>query len=152
MRERKPVIYRPKNRSGRFRIKRSIGFKKEIAVKEEEVPGVLKIVRFRLSQEALNNFMKHSQADRVKLSLKRMDPGTELTISDNGVGFDVDQIMSGGLAEREGPRSCRQEGANNALKWGIIHRIAKRGRNHRTGLLGEEDGAALPHRVFPIDS
>ena len=64
------------------------------------MPDILKIVIFRLSQEALNNIMKHSHADRVKLSLKRMGSRIELTISDNGVGFEVDQAMSGGVTER----------------------------------------------------
>ena len=73
---------------------------KEIDVLEVEVPDILKIVIFRLSQEALNNITKHSRADRVNVSLKRMGAGIELTITDNGVGFDVEDVMSGELTER----------------------------------------------------
>jgi signal transduction histidine kinase len=73
---------------------------KEIEVQEVEVPDILKIVIFRLSQEALNNITKHSRADRVNLSLKRIGAGIELTITDNGVGFNVEHVMSGELTER----------------------------------------------------
>jgi signal transduction histidine kinase len=72
----------------------------EIDLKEIEVPDVLKIVIFRISQEALNNIAKHSQANRVRLSLKKRGSVIELTISDNGTGFDVEQVLSGELPER----------------------------------------------------
>jgi signal transduction histidine kinase len=77
-----------------------IGVEREIDLKEIEVPDMLKIVIFRISQEALNNIAKHSQANRVHLSLKKRDSIIELTISDNGTGFDVEQVLSGELPER----------------------------------------------------
>ena len=73
---------------------------KEIDLQEKEVPDILKIVIFRLSQEALNNIIRHSHADRVSLSLKRKGPGIELTIRDNGVGFEADRVMAGEFNER----------------------------------------------------
>ena len=86
--------------------------KKEVDIKEEEVPDILKIVIFRMSQEALNNMTKHSHADRIDLSLKKIGPRIELTISDNGVGFELDRIKSGertdggvGLAGMKEPTS-----------------------------------------------
>jgi signal transduction histidine kinase len=77
-----------------------IAIEKEIDLEESEVPDILKIVIFRISQEALNNIAKHSQASRVRLSLKKGEPGIDLTISDNGAGFDVGQVLSGELPER----------------------------------------------------
>lgn len=77
-----------------------IGVEKEIDIEESEVPDVLKIVIFRISQEALNNIAKHSEANQVRLSLKKGDSIIELTISDNGTGFDVEQVLSGELPER----------------------------------------------------
>jgi signal transduction histidine kinase len=77
-----------------------IAIEKEIDLEESEVPEILKIVIFRISQEALNNIAKHSQASRVRLSLKKGEPGIDLTISDNGAGFDVGQVLSGELPER----------------------------------------------------
>jgi signal transduction histidine kinase len=77
-----------------------IGVENEIDIEEKEVPDVLKIVIFRISQEALNNIAKHSQANQVRLSLKKGDSIIELTISDNGTGFDVEQVLSDELPER----------------------------------------------------
>jgi signal transduction histidine kinase len=77
-----------------------IGVENEIDIEEKEVPDVLKIVIFRISQEALNNIAKHSQANQVRLSLKKGDSIIELTISDNGTGFDVEQVLSNELPER----------------------------------------------------
>jgi signal transduction histidine kinase len=45
-------------------------------------------------QEALNNVAKHSGADRVNLSLKQRNRMIELTIQDNGRGFDPDEMLS----------------------------------------------------------
>ncbi len=61
---------------------------KHIALTEPEVPDALKIVIFRLVQEALNNVAKHSKADSVRIRLAKRQGGIELEISDNGVGFD----------------------------------------------------------------
>jgi signal transduction histidine kinase len=58
------------------------------------VPDSLKIVIFRIIQEALNNIAKHSQADQVDLSLKVTDGTLDLAIEDNGVGFDLDKVVS----------------------------------------------------------
>jgi PAS domain S-box-containing protein len=61
---------------------------KQIDLNEEEIPESLKTPVFRISQEALNNVAKHSGADLVQLSMKKMENGIELTIKDNGQGFD----------------------------------------------------------------
>ncbi|MFT8318712.1 MAG: sensor histidine kinase [Sporolactobacillus sp.] len=54
---------------------------------------------FRLSQEALSNALRHSEATRVKISLTEKDQAVVLSIFDNGCGFDpkVDKIASYGL-------------------------------------------------------
>jgi len=73
---------------------------KEINIEENEVPVSLKIVIYRLMQEALNNLAKHSEATLVHFSLKRMDGRIELTITDNGAGFDVEEVLSEGRSKR----------------------------------------------------
>jgi signal transduction histidine kinase len=47
------------------------------------VPDLLKIVIFRILQEAMNNIAKYSNATRVDLYLKRLDDSIEMTIQDN---------------------------------------------------------------------
>jgi len=76
-----------------FEMKRSgIGIEKNIDIEESDVPDSLKIVIFRVLQEAFNNIMKHTQADIVHLSLEKADGNLRLTIQDNGKGFDVDRV------------------------------------------------------------
>lgn len=85
---------------------------KEIDIAEKDVPDILKIVVFRLSQEALNNIAKHSQADLVRLSLKKRDARIEWTITDNGEGFEVEQVLSGEHFDRGlGLASMRERAA-----------------------------------------
>jgi signal transduction histidine kinase len=66
-----------------------------IGVQEGDVPEPLKIVVFRIMQEALNNIAKYSKADRVALSLRKRDNILELVIRDNGVGFDLEAACRG---------------------------------------------------------
>ncbi len=72
----------------------TIIIQKEIAIQEEEIPSLLKTVTYRILQEALNNVAKHSQADRVRLSMQKKDGGIELVLNDNGKGFDVGSTLS----------------------------------------------------------
>lgn len=66
---------------GRIRIT------KEIDVEERDVPDRLKIVIFRVLQEALNNVAKHSRSESVTLRLLKTESGIEMVIQDRGVGF-----------------------------------------------------------------
>jgi two-component system, NarL family, sensor histidine kinase LiaS len=52
---------------------------------------------FRIAQEALANIARHSQATAVDLHLVWSDGEIELTIRDNGRGFDPAQSPAGGL-------------------------------------------------------
>jgi PAS domain S-box-containing protein len=72
----------------------SIRIEKKVAIEEDDVPESLKIVIFRVMQEALNNAAKYSKADLVNLSLVKRENAIELTIEDNGVGFDLNSVCS----------------------------------------------------------
>jgi signal transduction histidine kinase len=52
------------------------------------LPSDMQVCLFRIAQEALRNAARHSRASEVKLSLKPKNGSVELTVSDNGVGFD----------------------------------------------------------------
>ena len=71
-----------------------MSIEKQFDIQEEEVSPSLKTVIYRISQEALNNIAKHSKADSVRLSLIKMENKIELTIEDNGAGFDLNQVIS----------------------------------------------------------
>ena len=68
--------------------------KRRSRLKEDQIPEALKIVMFRLLQEAFHNIGKYSRADSVKLSFLRRRGALELTIKDNGEGFDVVSALS----------------------------------------------------------
>ncbi len=86
-----------------------IHIQKEVDIKEEEVPDSLKIVIYRVLQEAMNNIGKHSRANAVGLSLRKSDGSTELTIRDNGQGFDPAEVHSHtGTARGLGLESMRE--------------------------------------------
>ncbi|AOY58262.1 MULTISPECIES: sensor histidine kinase [Desulfococcus] len=64
---------------------------------EEEVPEAMKIIIYRIVQEALNNAQKHSEADLVRLHLGKTDGDHTvcLVVEDNGRGFNVNDIHPG---------------------------------------------------------
>lgn len=82
----------------------TININKDLRVAEEAVPAPLKIVIYRVLQETLNNIAKYSRADRVDVSLNKKGNQIELTIADNGVGFDLGSSQKGlglvGMKER----------------------------------------------------
>ena len=47
---------------------------------------------FRIVQEALTNIAKHAQAKNVVVSIKKMENRIRLSISDDGIGFDLNAI------------------------------------------------------------
>jgi signal transduction histidine kinase len=54
----------------------------------------LETVCFRLAQEALTNIARHANASVVRVVIRATDEALELTISDNGVGFEVPAAMA----------------------------------------------------------
>jgi PAS domain S-box-containing protein len=77
-----------------------IGIEKQIQIREDDVAGDLKIIIFRVLQEALNNVVKHSRADKVKLLLHETNGRLELCVQDNGTGFNLDRLVSGASPQR----------------------------------------------------
>jgi PAS domain S-box-containing protein len=71
-----------------------IRIKTDIQIHEHDIPSPLKTAIYRILQEALNNVAKHSGADLVLLSLQKTDSGVELTLNDNGSGFDLTEAIS----------------------------------------------------------
>ncbi len=70
-------------------------------ITEGEIPEPLKIVVFRVLQEALTNVGKHSQAMHVKVSLGKEDGQITLTVADNGCGF---ALQSAAVSSKHGKR------------------------------------------------
>lgn len=62
--------------------------------READIPAPLKVVIFRIVQEALNNVAKHARTDIVQIGLKKTGRAIELDIADNGIGFDLTEIAA----------------------------------------------------------
>jgi two-component system sensor histidine kinase UhpB len=62
------------------------------------------LVAYRVAQESLSNVVSHSGAEHVRVRLTRTGEGLELTVSDDGHGFTLDDEASGlgipGMRER----------------------------------------------------
>ncbi len=67
----------------------------KIGVTEGDISESIRVVIFRVLQEALNNFARHGKGDRVNLALSKSDGTLEFMIRDNGQGFDVETAQKG---------------------------------------------------------
>jgi len=74
-------------------IYKKIRLSKEIRLQEEDIPEFLKIVVYRVLQEALNNAARHSNADAVEVRLEKFDNRISMRVADNGCGFDVENAF-----------------------------------------------------------
>ena len=72
----------------------SIRVGKEIDIQEHEVPDSLKIVIYRVIQEAMNNIAKHSKTPTVLLRLMKNDRAIRMMIRDSGQGFNLEDAYS----------------------------------------------------------
>lgn len=82
------------------RIYRRIVMEKQFDIMEEEIPDHLKIVIYRIVQEALNNVVKHSRADQVAVTIEKKDRHLNLQISDRGLGFDLGSALNVEASQR----------------------------------------------------
>jgi len=85
---------------------RDTGVPSEVAVDPgcRELTADVTIVVFRIAQEALTNVRRHAQAHRVTLALQPVGERWQLSIVDDGAGFDPEQRGNGygllGMEER----------------------------------------------------
>jgi PAS domain S-box-containing protein len=64
---------------------------------EPNLPFDMKEAFYRISQEAMNNTIKHARATQVDVSLKCANGFLTLTVTDNGSGFDPEASYPGHL-------------------------------------------------------
>jgi PAS domain S-box-containing protein len=68
----------------------------QIDAEEKDVPELLKIVIYRVIQEALNNAALHSKGDAIYIRLKKTGNYLEAEVEDNGCGFDFNEVSNRG--------------------------------------------------------
>ena len=98
-------------------------------VQENEVPEGLKILIYRVFQEAFNNIIKHSGADTVRVEFTKDSQYIILTIQDNGKGFNLEKSIMGGYYSQGLGILGMKERVNNL--GGIFHIESKQGKGTR---------------------
>jgi signal transduction histidine kinase len=66
----------------------------KISIEESSIPEHLKIILFRIIQEALANIAKHSMAQTASIFLGQKENTIDLVISDDGAGFNPEALRS----------------------------------------------------------
>jgi signal transduction histidine kinase len=67
---------------------------------EERLPAAIETACFRLVQEAVTNVLRHAHASRLFVDAHRREDRIELSIEDDGAGFDVAAARRGVYAGR----------------------------------------------------
>ena len=60
---------------------------------QTRLEGQIESTIYRIVQEALNNVMKHAQAQSVSVIIERRESRVSVIVEDNGIGFDVEELM-----------------------------------------------------------
>ena len=67
-------------------------------------PVEIETASFRIAQEALSNVARHARAHHIEVTLTAQDVALEVTVRDDGVGFNVERLRTGlglvGMGER----------------------------------------------------
>ena len=58
-------------------------------IKWDKINNNLKINIYRITQEALQNINKYAKADRITINISTLANSIQLSIVDNGIGFDI---------------------------------------------------------------
>jgi signal transduction histidine kinase len=108
-----------------------IRIEKQLDLQEEDVPERLKIVIYRILQEAMNNISKHSGADRVRLCLAKREDRMELEIEDNGRGLEWTPPPSEGHRPRGNGMGLATMRERAELSGGVFEIRSERGKGTR---------------------
>lgn len=75
-------------------FKRDTGIEVELNVigTVKKLESAIEIAVFRIVQESLSNVSKHSQGTFAKVMVEYSDTRLNLAITDNGIGFDVEEV------------------------------------------------------------
>jgi signal transduction histidine kinase len=79
--------------AGRIQEHSALHIRVDIHGEECELDDAMKITIFRIIQESLNNIIKHSQATHVNIHLFFEDKNVRISVLDNGIGFDPEQVQ-----------------------------------------------------------
>jgi len=67
----------------------------KLDAREDEIPDLIKVVIFRVAQEAMTNSARHGGGDLTKIKLEKCSDRVEFMAQDNGRGFNFASINKG---------------------------------------------------------
>ena len=78
-----------------FRMKEQYGLQVELEVKDtlDQLDSHLRMLLFQSIRELLFNVVKHAGVSQAQVTLEQVDGHPCITVSDDGKGFDADEIM-----------------------------------------------------------
>jgi signal transduction histidine kinase len=79
----------------KFRTDQSLPVTFACHLKDVQLTSSAQHLLLRIAQESLYNVWKHARASEVQVRLAECDGKLELSIADNGIGFDPAQVPSG---------------------------------------------------------
>jgi two-component system sensor histidine kinase UhpB len=115
----------------------SLSIRVDIHGEECDLDDAMKITVFRIIQESLNNIIKHSQATHVNIHLHFDEKNVRISVFDNGVGFDREQVQQRRASRPSLGLAGMEERA--ALLGGTVAVQSRPG-------YGTEVEATIPHR------
>ncbi|MEO8422680.1 MAG: response regulator [Actinomycetota bacterium] len=107
---------------------------------QSEPPESVRVILYRIAQEALVNVRKHAHATQVEITLEEGDEGYTLQVKDDGVGFERSEISDPSLGHI-GLTSMRER-ASLAGGWFRIDGTGGTGTIAEAWIPRAEDGAA----------
>jgi len=110
------------------KIYHGMSFEVRLEIEEEDIPDKLKIIFYRIVQEGLNNAVKHSQGTRINVIILMRDGYLLLEITDNGKGFNSEDIKNNTSQNNMGLEGMIERGN---LSGGEVEIISSQGEGTR---------------------
>jgi PAS domain S-box-containing protein len=123
----------------RMRAETDVEYTLEDKLATEPAPD-LRIELYRITQEALVNVRKHSQASHVKVDLQRIERGYHVRVTDDGGGFDV--VASNAIQPGHFGLVAMRERATIAGGWLTVE--SSKGRGTVVDFWLPDDGGGVP--------
>ncbi len=78
----------------RFSNRAEVEVELKVNDRKKRLPPEIETALYRITQEALTNVARHAQANKVLLRLDQQLKAVTVTIKDDGLGFDLEELLS----------------------------------------------------------
>jgi signal transduction histidine kinase len=105
----------------------------QLPAEEPVISTQEKLVLYRAVQESLTNIAKYSQAQHIDIRLRQHERTIYLTITDDGIGFDVDSQREKPMRRKEDKLKLGLQGLKERIELldGTLEIHSERGRGTR---------------------